>query len=379
MRRFAIAVVIGAVLVAGCSSSGSKAASTTTTGPGSTTTRAGSTTTGAPTTKPAPVTPTTAPTHAITVAAPSVSASFVSPRQGFALERNGRIDTTTDGGQTWHPGGNLGRSGEDEIIRFIDPSDGFAFQRLNGGLFITHDAGASWIKLTTPFSNVADLAILRGTVYVVALHTGNSVNFQIWSTPVEHLVWKQDPLTLAVGAGPVPSVQIVLAGNTGWIVNSNRTVIAGARLGTNRRWTSWTPPCKAFGGDAGLAASTSTDLVAVCSPGPATPASLAMTSRIELSHDGGTTFTSKTIPDAKFGAGGPLSPTADTAVIIDAGDFRRTTNGGTTWQVVATATGSSGGADFGFTTSTQGFIILANGNMLMTHDAGATWKQVTLP
>ena len=291
MRRFAIAVVVGAVLAAGCSSSGSKAASTTTIG-------AGSTTTAAPTTtRTAPVTPTTAPTHAITVAAPSVSASFVSPRQGFALERNGQIDGTSDGGQSWHRVGNLGRSGEGEIIRFIDPSDGFAFQRLNGGLFITHDAGASWIKLTTPFSNVADLAILRGTVYVVALHTGSTVNFQIWSTPVEHLVWKQDPLTLAVGAGPVPSVQIVLAGSTGWIVNSNRTVISGARLGTNRQWTSWTPPCKAFGGDAGLAASTSTDLVAVCSPGPATPASLAMTSRIELSHYGGTTFTSKTIPE----------------------------------------------------------------------------------
>jgi hypothetical protein len=373
MRRFAIAVVVGAVLAAGCSSSGSKAASTTTTS-------AGSTTTGAPTTtKTAPVTPTTAPTHAITVAAPSVSASFVSSQEGFALERNGQIDATTDGGQTWHRAGNLGRSGEDEIIRYIDAADGFAFQRLNGGLFITHDGGASWIKLTTPFSNVADLAILHGTVDLVALHTGSTVNFQIWSSPVAHLVWKQDPLTLPVGAGPVPSVQIVLAGNRGWIVNSNRTVIAGAQLGTNGRWGNWTPPCKAFGGDAGLAAPTSSDLVAVCSPGPATPASLAMTSRSQFSHNGGTLFVSRPIPNAKFGAGGPLSPTADVAVIIDAGDLRRTTNGGATWQVVATATGSSGGADYGFTTSTQGFIILANGRMLMTYDAGATWKQVTLP
>jgi hypothetical protein len=375
VRRFAIAVVIGAVLAAGCSSSGKKAATTTTT-----TTSAGSTTTGAPTTtKTAPGTPTTAPTHAITVAEPSVSASFVSSQQGFALERNGQIDATADGGTTWHRAGNLGRSGEEEIIRYIDPTDGFAFQRLNGGLYITHDAGASWIKLTTPFSNVADLAILHRTVFLVALHTGSTVNFQIWSTPVAHLVWKQDPLTLPVGAGPVPSVQIVLAGSRGWIVNSNRTVIAGAQLGTNGHWANWTPPCKAFGGDAGLAASTSSDLVAVCSPGPATPASLAMTSRSQFSHNGGTVFVSRPIPNAKFGAGGPLSPTGDVAVIIDAGDLRRTTNGGATWQVVATGTGSSGGADYGFTTSTQGFIILANGRMLMTYDAGATWKQVTLP
>ena len=63
----------------------------------------------------------------------------------------------------------------------------------------------------TPFKSVADLAILRGVVYVVALHQTNPVSFQIWSTPVEHLVWKQDPLTLPVGAGPVPQEQIVLA------------------------------------------------------------------------------------------------------------------------------------------------------------------------
>ena len=104
-----------------------------------------------------------------------------------------------------------------------------------------------------------------------------------------------------------------------------------------------------------------------------------MTSRSQFSHNGGTVFVSRPIPNAKFGAGGPLSPTSDVAVIIDAGDLRRTTDGGATWQVVATATGSSGGADYGFTTSTQGFVILANGKMFMTHDAGATWKQVTLP
>ena len=35
--------------------------------------------------------------------------------------------------------------------------------------------------------------------------------------------------------------------------------------------------------------------------------------------------------------------------------------------------------ELGFTTSTQGFAITSDGQMLMTHDAGATWQPVTLP
>src|SRR5262249_4921638 len=200
-----------------------------------------------------------------------------------------------------------------ETIRFIGPSDGFAFAR-NSGLFqITHDAGATWTPVSgAPFKTVADLAILRGTIYIVALHLANPPVFQIWSTPVEHLVWKQDPLTLPVGAGPVPQEQIALAPHAGWILDVNRTVLAGARLGANRQWAKWTPPCATYGGTATFTASSGTDLVAECNTGPGTPASLARKTTVMFSHDAGTTFASHVVPGATSGASGVLSPVAGT-------------------------------------------------------------------
>ena len=386
MRRLAVALVVGSMVVAGCSSSAKTASTSTTT---TTTSATSSTTAHSSTTTTGAVTSTTAAPHTTATAAPQTSsspvesASWVSANQGFALLRSGQVDATTDGGHHWHRVGTTGRSGDEAIIRFIGPADGFEFARMNGSLFITHDGGATWSATPTPFSTVADLAILRGMIYVVALHPGSPVVFDIWSTPVAHLVWKQDPLTLGVGAGPVPLEEIVLAKGTGWILGVNRTVIAGARLGANGRWAKWTPPCANYGGVAELTASSSTDLVAVCNPGPGTPPSLAMTTTIKFSHNGGNSFpSSHTIPDAKFGVGGPLSPSPNTAVIVDAGDLRRTTDGGVTWHAVVSfpGTGSAGGAvDDGFTTATQGFVVLSAGRMLMTYDAGATWTPSTLP
>jgi len=387
VRRFAVALVVGSMAVAGCSSSG-KTASTTTTTPSATTTTSGSSTTKAhPTTTAAGSHPsttaaphTTATAAPLTSSSPAESASWVSANQGFALLRSGQVDATTDGGHHWHRVGTIGRSGDEAVIRFIGPADGFEFTRMSGSLLITHDGGATWSPTPTPFATVDDLAILRGTIYAVAFHPGSPVVFDIWSTPVAHLVWKQDPLTLPVGAGPVPLEQIALAPGTGWILGVNRTVIAGARLGANGRWAKWTPPCANYGGVAGFTASSSTDLVAVCNPGPGTPPSLAMTTTIKFSHNGGTTFASShSIPGARFGVGGPLSPSAETAVIVDAGDLRRTTDSGATWHTVVSFPAPGGAVDLGFTTSTQGFVILSAGQILMTYDAGATWTRSTLP
>jgi len=65
------------------------------------------------------------------------------------------------------------------------------------------------------------------------------------------------------------------------------------------------------------------------------------------------------------------------AVVVGMAGIQRTTDEGATWQADFVAGLQS--IDLGFTTATQGFIILDNGEMLMTHDAGATWKEVTLP
>jgi len=65
-----------------------------------------------------------------------------------------------------------------------------------------------------------------------------------------------------------------------------------------------------------------------------------------------TTFVRKPAP--VFGP--VLSPNAQTAVIAGNPSLQRTTDGGATWTMVGTlSTGAT--TDWGFTTSTQGFVI----------------------
>ena len=369
-------LALGIVVLAACGSSSKSGSSSTTTTAAPTTTAAGQTTTtrsvpaSSPTT---PVPPTTAggTTTAPTNTSPALSATFVSTQTGYALEQNGTIAGTTDGGHSWHRVGKLPTTGPDETIRYIDAADGFAFAPLSGPLRITHDNGATWTNVTTPFASVADLAIARGTIYVVALNSTQPRAFGIWSTPVAHLVWKRDPLTLSVGAGPDPAEQIVLNGGRGWIVDVNRTTIAGARLASNGTWAKWNPPCFGKNGPDFLSASTSVDLFATCEEGLWGPPAHAKT--VYVSHDGGTTFSRHLAPE--FGP--VMSATANSAVVAgNLGHLQHTTDGGATWTVVATF--GSDAADLGFTSTTQGFDI-TGGRMLMTSDAGATWRRVSLP
>jgi hypothetical protein len=196
------ALVLGVVAIAGCSSSSKpgrarrRRRSPRTT---STTTRA------VPEHYPTHTTTTTTPASPPATAAPSgsaavVSASFVSPTHGWALAADGHIDQTTDGGRTWSRTGNV--PSPQSTIRFIDGADGFAFTRQRGPLLITHDAGATWTVTPTPFPNIFDLAIARGTIDVTAA-AARPPGLPHLDVPVAHLVWKQVPPTMAVGAGPV--------------------------------------------------------------------------------------------------------------------------------------------------------------------------------
>jgi photosystem II stability/assembly factor-like uncharacterized protein len=364
-------VVLTVFALASCSSSGKAATTTSSSAPPGV-----STSTVASTTVP-PTRTTTAPTTTVTTrvepTAFAVSASFVSPDQGFALEENGNIDATTDGGSSWKRVGSIRRPSLGFRIRFIGPSDGFVFGPGTSWLRITHDGGATWINVTTPFTTVEDLAVLRGMIYVVGTAARSTGSFGIWSTPTGHLVWKRDPLALPVGAGPAPTAQVVLSGNGGWILVVSRTVISGASL-SGTRWFEWNPPCLGKNGPSYLAASTNSDLIATCQEGVWGPPARANT--VYVSHDSGTRFTRHAAPG--YGAVAASSP--NTAVVGGNGTLWRTTDGGTNWSVVFKS-GMPGAVpvDLGFTAPTQGFAVYQFGPMLMTRDAGASWQRATLP
>jgi photosystem II stability/assembly factor-like uncharacterized protein len=73
-----------------------------------------------------------------------------------------------------------------------------------------------------------------------------------------------------------------------------------------------------------------------------------------------------------------MAPDPETAIVAGNGGLLRTSDGGASWHLVLPFDGTGGIPDDGFTTSTQGFVIMG-GRLLMTYDAGATWQEVTLP
>jgi photosystem II stability/assembly factor-like uncharacterized protein len=314
-------------------------------------------------------TSTTLPTSRNT---PAVSASFISPTHGWVLQRDGSVAATADGGLNWKTVGSVGDVGgynyRSPQLRFADATHGFA--HTDRDLFATGDGGMHWQRLDVPFGRVEDLAISRGVVYLVALDERTNI-FSIWSSPTDRLAWSKDPLTLPIGGGPVPVQQLVFSGGNGWVTNGDRGLMGGARMSASGRWETWQPPC--LGAYASLAASSATEMAAVCAEGVWTGPKI--TNSVYFSHDGGATFQRHDAP----AYGEISSPDATSAVVNANGVLRRTTDEGATWNEVAREPGSSDGLDLGFTTATQGFVIFGDGKMLMTHDAGATWSAVTLP
>jgi hypothetical protein len=335
-----------------------------------------------------PTVPSTAPTT--TTALPratkiALSATFVSSRTGWALEGDAAncgapepcryaVAKTTDGGIAWATIASLPMQLQDgRRIRFADADTGFVFD--DKTILQTHDGGAHWARLALPFTGVQDLEIASGTVYVVGGNTTSTspgFGYHIWSTPADRIEWAMDPLPVPVGAGPVPRQQLVFTHGVGWMVNLDRTVVGGARFESGH-WDAWSPPCAKELGPVQLTASSSTDVAASCAEHEfgGVP-----TNAVYFSHDGGTTFARRSAPASGY----ITSPNAGIAVIAGGADAWRTSDQGLSWHQVVSGNDSEGDTvlDLGFTTSTQGFLIEGAGGMLMTRDAGATWKRVQL-
>jgi len=125
-----------------------------------------------------------------------------------------------------------------------------------------------------------------------------------------------------------------------------------------------------------LAASTASDVVALCDEGAWTGPG-PVVNAIYTSHDGGATSVRRVAPENGYVA----SPSPQVA-IIGGGRLWRTTDDGATWHQVLNAGAvvpDSSMQELGFTTSTQGYVITSRSGMFMTYDAGATWTRVVAP
>jgi hypothetical protein len=361
-------------------------------------------TTVAPATTAAPPATTVPPAPtSIVVAVPAgfapASVTFVSPTHGWLLGGacgqpscpTVSLATTDDRGQAWHAVGappvGFGDpdSGGYRSVRFANERDGYVF---GGDLWVTHDGAGSWQQVTLPGegdgTEVVALETSGGTTYAVFT---TDDGFRVASSPAASDDWQLDPLVIPYGGGPVPTIQLVLHGTAGWLIENDRVVVAGARL-ADGAWSEWTPPCVDGGGPAMLTASDASHLDAVCTEGvwggPSTPAT-----RLYRSSDGGATFTASpnVLPVPTGSVAAASSPGPETLVVAAADEggtpvLYATFDSGQTWELAWTGPGAALWNDLGFTTLQQGVVVLGHdggtADLLMTFDGGHTWSATSL-
>lgn len=264
-------------------------------------------------------------------------------------------------------------------IRFADADNGWAF---GPDLWATHDGGRTWSRIDRSAVGGAVLALetARGTTHVV-VDPGQGGDFKIATSPIARDEFAAAGVSLPVGAGPVPELQLVLSGDAGWVLQNDRTVVNGARL-RDGAWSAWTPVCRDVVGPAYLAASSATDLVAACDVGLwGDPKG----GHLYVSTSGGETAveTGTRIPVALTGA--IASGTTDTVVLSGTTPdgtrsvLEATFDRGRTWSQVLDL-GSAQAVDLGFTTADQGVVIAVDpagsSRLYMTRDGGHTWQAV---
>jgi photosystem II stability/assembly factor-like uncharacterized protein len=288
---------------------------------------------------------------------------------------------TRDGGQTWvalpqPPMPVANDRGIERRVRFANLNDGWIY---GPDLWATHDGGATW--------NQATVEGLAQDTPVTALETDGKVVHAVVepstviTSPVDRDDWHKAPVLIPIGAGPIPSAQLVVQGTSGWIIENNRTVVGGARLESGK-WTAWQPPCIDKAGPVVLTASTPTDVVLVCHEG--VWGNGPPTENVLVSSDAGTTFHEITAPlTGDWQVDGVASAGPDTIVVAGVANGSRvleaTFDGGHSWTAVHSEPGGGSWSDIGFTGPTQGIAIAhleGGGELLMTTDGGHAWTPV---
>jgi hypothetical protein len=338
------------------------------------------------------VTP-TAPAVSLTGFKPA-SVTFVSATQGFVLGVQtcatgscAVLASTADGGSTWAyvgaaPAAITGPSPAISKIRFATKNDGWAF---GPQLWSTHDGGKTWTAQTTP-GPVSDVEASGGVAYALEASCGTPPCVQgdrVLQTPVSTDGWTAiSGPKLADGAG-----SLAPHGNTVWVVvNGGGTSTFDMVVGGNS-WHRLANPCTAAGADlalVGVAPVSTTQLFELCAGDPGAGSE---TKLVLFSSDGGVHATATSAAPARGGLASGIAAASTAVVAVPAASgasyVYRSADGGHTWATpLSEGDGGVGYFDVGFTTATQGVAVYGNpaqgsSSLLMTHDAGATWKPVT--
>ena len=283
------------------------------------------------------------------------------------------------------------------LVRFADPLDGYAF---DPGLWVTHDGARSWHEVNLS-GQVRGLAAAPGRVDL-ALSACNANNcatgaMRLMTSPVtrEAFTTVAAP-TSGTGQFGALNSPLVLSPPAGFaeLATASTGNFPAANLyatADNTRWSPFPDPCQLVRNSelTSLAAPDAKSLFTLC-VGQAALGSSEKT--VILTRNG----RSQVAGQAPFGGdGGQLAaPDSSTLVLAStsaASVLSRSLDGGRTWTATHTYNDEGDGfVDLGFTTSRQGVVIHGRpvsagesdnqpnraDELLMTHDAGASWQHV---
>lgn len=316
------------------------------------------------------------------------SVTFVSPTSGWVLGtlRNctsvcTAMAKTTDGGRSWTsvpapndvlpatsnaPGGGVGH------VRFANPQDGWVF---GPDLWATHDGGSSWSWTTLPGNeSVIDLEATPQFVWVLAATYNPSTGYgspQLFESPAH-----TNDFQVVSGATFASGTQATLAvsGNTAWLAAPGQ-LLATAPGGS---LVPRTDPCPSAGTPQ-LGAFSNNDLVVACSSNGAAGSS---TKQVYLSANGGMSYADLPAAPTSGALDGVTTNGSTVVVAAASGASVLYADDGHGWQTVYAAPGGANLEELGFTTTTQGVVIVGEPgqgvttHMLMSTNGGLHWSLV---
>ncbi|MDQ6846278.1 MAG: hypothetical protein M3019_01640 [Candidatus Dormibacteraeota bacterium] len=324
----------------------------------------------------------------------AVSATFTSPSHGWVLGTAAcakrpctSVLRTLDGGMTWQgvpaPRIELANSAPFGIIRFADPLDGWVAS--GSQLQVTHDGGASWKAVSLPgveaSGMISDVETSAGVVDAWAVL--QTVSAGPATATLFHASIASDSWSRADALSQFSGVygHFSLVGSHGWLVVGSNQVYSTTD-GTN--WTARPSPCPAQQ-PVGIAAANASIVYASCTVSGSAGGSM-VTRTMKVSHDGGASFQATSPPpqsgDFNGIAATPNGRTVALAVsTAGPGSIQLSNDGGAHWKIPYSAdqTGGTGFADLGFTTDSQGVVVLAPGQsgvLFLSRDGGLTWRAV---